>query len=162
VRVKELNGSHIGAKVLIVDQKNHIQIEGLLRNIEHSGNGRLIYGELGARMMIHNLTTVISIGTVDKIYIDPEGEAQVEAESIRRHLLKKVLAITVALEQSTRAVKSMLNSMSWGNVVAVWFRCQPLPFTQSIAMGERAEEMRSMYEREAAPKIEAVVLRDEE
>ena len=111
MRVKELNGSHIGAKVLIVDQKNHIQIEGLLRNIEHSGNGRLIYGELGARMMIHNLTTVISIGTVDKIYIDPEGEAQVEAESIRRHLLKKVLAITVALEQSTRAVKSMLNSM---------------------------------------------------
>lgn len=33
-----------------------------------------------------------------------------------------------------------------GNVVAVWFRCQPLPFRQSQADPNRAEEMTRMYE----------------
>ena len=32
-----------------------------------------------------------------------------------------------------------------GKVVAVWFRCQPLPFKQSIAGAERAYEMERMY-----------------
>lgn len=33
-----------------------------------------------------------------------------------------------------------------GKVVAVWFRCQPLPFDQSIADDSRAKEMNRMYE----------------
>jgi hypothetical protein len=33
-----------------------------------------------------------------------------------------------------------------GNVVAVWFRCQPLPFKQSDVDTQRSEEMRRMYE----------------
>jgi hypothetical protein len=32
-----------------------------------------------------------------------------------------------------------------GTVVAVWFRCQALPFHQSEASGERAIEMERMY-----------------
>jgi hypothetical protein len=32
-----------------------------------------------------------------------------------------------------------------GKVVAVWFRCQPLPFVQSPASEARAEDMRGMY-----------------
>ena len=34
-----------------------------------------------------------------------------------------------------------------GQVVAVWFRCQPLPFNQSEVDFERSDEMRRMYER---------------
>ena len=33
-----------------------------------------------------------------------------------------------------------------GKVVAVWFRCQPVPFKQSKASKERAKEMTKMYE----------------
>jgi hypothetical protein len=32
-----------------------------------------------------------------------------------------------------------------GKVVAVWFRCQALPFRQSMAEEQRAREMRNMY-----------------
>ncbi len=32
-----------------------------------------------------------------------------------------------------------------GKVIAVWFRCQPLPFRQSNASIHRAKEMKSMY-----------------
>lgn len=47
-----------------------------------------------------------------------------------------------------------------GDVVAVWFRCQPLRFTQTrIAVG-RAQEMRNMYRTQPPPPIEAVVLRE--
>lgn len=47
-----------------------------------------------------------------------------------------------------------------GNVVAVWFRCQPLPFTQSNHGEQRAEEMRGMYENHPMPKILAIDLED--
>lgn len=47
-----------------------------------------------------------------------------------------------------------------GHVVAVWFRCQPLPFTQTITNSGRAQEMRNMYRHQPAPPIEAVVLRE--
>lgn len=81
MKVKELNGSHIGEKVNIWDKKNMIQIEGILRNIEHSGNGRTVYTGLGEQTLVmHNLTTMLAIGTIDRIYIDPEGEAQVIME----------------------------------------------------------------------------------
>jgi hypothetical protein len=33
-----------------------------------------------------------------------------------------------------------------GKVVAVWFRCQALPFVQCNALPGRAEEMKRMYE----------------
>ena len=32
-----------------------------------------------------------------------------------------------------------------GKVVAVWFRCRALPFVQSVADKNRAEEMTTMY-----------------
>ncbi len=40
-----------------------------------------------------------------------------------------------------------------GNVVAVWFRCQPLAFTQDNHGPQRAQEMRDMYARDAVPGI---------
>lgn len=46
-----------------------------------------------------------------------------------------------------------------GSVVAVWFRCQPLPFTQSLAREGRAQEMRALYQRQM-PGIDAIVLRE--
>lgn len=53
-----------------------------------------------------------------------------------------------------------------GKVVAVWFRCQALPFQQSTAEDWRAEEMRNMYMQSkrdgwGIPPIEAVVLREQ-
>lgn len=50
-----------------------------------------------------------------------------------------------------------------GKVVAVWFRCQPLPFKQSNADDRRADEMRRMYSKDMhgfRADIEAVVLRE--
>jgi hypothetical protein len=44
-----------------------------------------------------------------------------------------------------------------GNVVAVWFRCMPLPFRQHSTNDERAEQMRLMY-REPVPLLVAVEL----
>lgn len=46
-----------------------------------------------------------------------------------------------------------------GNVVAVWFRCQPLPFDQTVVHTNRAAEMDRMYRTEM-PKIVAVELDD--
>ena len=46
-----------------------------------------------------------------------------------------------------------------GVVVAVWFRCQPLPFTQSNHGEQRAADMRRMYER-PMPQILAISLED--
>lgn len=48
----------------------------------------------------------------------------------------------------------------YGMVVAVWFRCQPLAFTQTRVEEQRAHEMLGMYMRDAPPPIEAVVLRE--
>lgn len=48
-----------------------------------------------------------------------------------------------------------------GKVISVWFRCQPLPFTQTITADSRADEMRRMYEGQPAPTIEAIVLQDQ-
>jgi hypothetical protein len=47
-----------------------------------------------------------------------------------------------------------------GLVVAVWFRCQPLPFIQHSVQDNRAEEMRGLYENETRqlPNIDAIVL----
>ena len=46
-----------------------------------------------------------------------------------------------------------------GKVVAVWFRCQPLPFDQTIVQNNRADEMDRMYLSEM-PQIVAVELDD--
>ena len=48
-----------------------------------------------------------------------------------------------------------------GHVVAVWFRCQPLPFTESNRGEARAQEMREMYQHHPAPPIDAIVLRED-
>lgn len=36
---------------------------------------------------------------------------------------------------------------SKGRVVSVWFRCQPLPFKQTVVGVDRANDMRGMYEK---------------
>jgi hypothetical protein len=46
-----------------------------------------------------------------------------------------------------------------GRVVAVWFRCQPLAFTQSTAHPGRVREMDDMYAQGAIPGLDAVVVR---
>jgi hypothetical protein len=46
-----------------------------------------------------------------------------------------------------------------GTVVAVWFRCQPLPFTQTAVEPHRAAEMVRMYGRMPREGIDALVLR---
>jgi hypothetical protein len=38
-----------------------------------------------------------------------------------------------------------------GEVVAVWFRCHPVPFTQDVVEDLRAAEMRRMYETPMKP-----------
>ncbi len=50
-----------------------------------------------------------------------------------------------------------------GNVVAVWFRCQPIAFTQSNHGPQRAEEMRRMYSDPgySVPGIIAIELNDD-
>ena len=47
-----------------------------------------------------------------------------------------------------------------GQVVAVWFRCQPLPFQQTRVDTTRAKELRLMHEDITLPKMHAVVLED--
>ena len=48
-----------------------------------------------------------------------------------------------------------------GHVVAVWFRCQPLPFLQFGVAKSRAEEMTRMYEDATAiPALHAVSVED--
>ena len=44
-----------------------------------------------------------------------------------------------------------------GNVVAVWFRCQMLPFKQTVEDSERVKEMRSVR---GLPKITGVEVLD--
>ena len=50
---------------------------------------------------------------------------------------------------------------TFGEVVAVWFRCQPLPFRQTLAMPNRADEMRNMM-RSYHSQITGVEIRDSE
>jgi len=49
-----------------------------------------------------------------------------------------------------------------GQVVAVWFRCQALPFKQSDTNDQRAAEMRSMYADGYTPALVAVEVVDSE
>ena len=48
----------------------------------------------------------------------------------------------------------------FGHVVAVWFRCQPLQFTQTRVKKDRAHEMLKMYLNNQPPAIDALVLRE--
>lgn len=43
-----------------------------------------------------------------------------------------------------------------GQVIAVWFRCMRLPFTQTIVDGLRAEEMSKSYKEEPPMGIIAI------
>jgi hypothetical protein len=45
----------------------------------------------------------------------------------------------------------------FGQVVAVWFRCHPVPFRQSDAGHNRAAEMRQMYQESTLPPVKAIV-----
>jgi len=48
-----------------------------------------------------------------------------------------------------------------GNVVSVWFRCQPIPFNQSLSDDRRAEEMRRLYaSTPGIPGLVEIVLED--
>lgn len=47
-----------------------------------------------------------------------------------------------------------------GKVVAVWFRCQALPFTQSEAGPHRAADMEKMYQDYPMPEIRGLKLKD--
>jgi hypothetical protein len=48
-----------------------------------------------------------------------------------------------------------------GQPVAVWFRCQMLPFEVTTVGTPRASEMRRAYTRESLPGLTGVVLRDQ-
>jgi hypothetical protein len=47
-----------------------------------------------------------------------------------------------------------------GKVVAVWFRCQTLPFKQVEADNHRAEEMKKAYKEYTPPEIHGLTLLD--
>jgi hypothetical protein len=49
-----------------------------------------------------------------------------------------------------------------GEVVSVWYRCMPLPFTVSRADTPRAFDMRNMYAREPMKGITAIIFTEEE
>ena len=40
-----------------------------------------------------------------------------------------------------------------GEVVSVWFRCMPLPFTESVVDDRRSKEMHGMYAKSPAKSI---------
>lgn len=48
-----------------------------------------------------------------------------------------------------------------GAVVAVWFRCHPVPFAQAAAGVERAAEMRRMYAEHPSAPVKAIVFDEE-
>jgi len=48
-----------------------------------------------------------------------------------------------------------------GKVVAVWFRCQMLPFRQSVVGEDRATEMASAYSNNYIPELHGVEVRDQ-
>lgn len=52
----------------------------------------------------------------------------------------------------------------WGEVVAVWFRCHPLPFKQADVEIDRASEMIDMYSSSdwANMPIHSIVFEEEE
>ncbi len=47
-----------------------------------------------------------------------------------------------------------------GEVVAVWFRCQTLPFKQTKVDKSRAESMVDAYEEHSSPEIHGLTLTD--
>lgn len=47
-----------------------------------------------------------------------------------------------------------------GKVVAVWFRCAALPFTEHQADDDRAQDMRRMYQSEQPRLITGIVFKD--
>lgn len=47
-----------------------------------------------------------------------------------------------------------------GRVVAVWYRCQPLPFSQTDVLDDRADEMDLMYEIGLNMRIAAIDIVD--
>ena len=47
-----------------------------------------------------------------------------------------------------------------GDVVAVWFRCQPLPFRQTHVAARRDAEMRRMYAESPMPGITGIEVVD--
>lgn len=47
-----------------------------------------------------------------------------------------------------------------GTVVAVWFRCQPLPFKQARAGETRASEMTRMYQANPGCELHGVEIKD--
>jgi len=49
-----------------------------------------------------------------------------------------------------------------GQVVAVWFRCQTLPFKQSNVDEHRSKSMVDCYTKFSQPEIHAVILDDKE
>lgn len=48
-----------------------------------------------------------------------------------------------------------------GKVVGVWFRCQHLPFDQTVVKAERARELGDLYA-VPPPSLKAVVLEDDD
>jgi len=47
-----------------------------------------------------------------------------------------------------------------GKVIAVWYRCQALPFTQNESGPHRAAEMEKMYKDYPMPEIRGLELKD--
>ena len=47
-----------------------------------------------------------------------------------------------------------------GKVVSVWYRCMPLPFTQTVVGDARAAEMVHCYESQPPMQIDAIDFRE--
>ena len=50
---------------------------------------------------------------------------------------------------------------AYGHVVSVWFRCQPLPFKETVVRQARADEMHRMYAHSTMPRLVAVEVVDQ-
>ena len=65
------------------------------------------------------------------------------------HMLKQRLAAPARYYGGTGTIHATghvdVETDKDGNVVSVWFRCQPLPFKQTKVAADRANEMRGMY-----------------
>lgn len=45
-----------------------------------------------------------------------------------------------------------------GRVVAVWYRCQMIPFTQTVVDKNRADSMNRIYDNEILPEVVSIEL----
>lgn len=89
---------------------------------------------------------------------DPKRVAELVGQSLRESGLREYGGAGTI--HSTERVDVEVTAD--GDVVAVWFRCQPLPFKESFASTTRGADMRAMYaDPTSHPPIHSMTFRED-